>query len=61
MVLLLVFLLHLANGTVVEFPSIITDISASDFNTIPETFVMEQNYPNPFNPSTTISFSITKC
>jgi hypothetical protein len=50
----------LANGTVVEFPSIITDISAGDFNTIPETFVMEQNYPNPFNPSTTISFSIPK-
>jgi hypothetical protein len=50
----------LANGTVVEFPSIITDISASNFNTIPETFVMEQNYPNPFNPSTTISFSIPK-
>jgi hypothetical protein len=48
----------LANGTVVEFPSIITDISVSDFNTIPETFVMEQNYPNPFNPSTKISFSL---
>ena len=50
----------LANGTVVEFPSTITDISASNSNIIPETFVMEQNYPNPFNPSTTISFSIPK-
>jgi len=48
----------LANGTIVEFPSEITDIRTEDLSTIPETYSLQQNYPNPFNPTTTINFSI---
>ena len=30
----------------------------SDFNNIPNDYVLNQNYPNPFNPSTKISFGL---
>ena len=48
----------LADGNVVEFSQIITDIRNVDGNTLPASYSLNQNYPNPFNPSTVISFSI---
>ena len=48
----------LGNGTVVAFPSIITDISEEIFDRVPDNYSLSQNYPNPFNPATTISFTI---
>lgn len=33
-------------------------VSASNEETIPNTFSLEQNYPNPFNPTTNIGFRI---
>lgn len=48
----------LPNGTVVEFPAVITDGSEESMparKDEPEVR-LEQNYPNPFNPTTMISF-----
>jgi hypothetical protein len=50
----------LADGNVVEFSSIITDIRDVDGISVPTNFSLKQNYPNPFNPSTVISFSLPK-
>ncbi|MFZ1279681.1 MAG: T9SS type A sorting domain-containing protein [Ignavibacteriaceae bacterium] len=37
--------------------NILTSVE-SDFNNIPNEYVLNQNYPNPFNPTTDIKFSI---
>ena len=50
----------LADGNVVEFTQIITDIRNVDGKNLPASYSLNQNYPNPFNPSTVISFSIPK-
>ena len=48
----------LSDGTVVEFPGIITDIDNEIVGNMPKDYKLSQNYPNPFNPSTIISFSL---
>ena len=50
----------LADGNVIEFSNLITDIRTNDGINVPESFSLNQNYPNPFNPSTVISFTLPK-
>lgn len=34
--------------------------SKNEFETIPESYILNQNYPNPFNPNTIISYTLRK-
>ncbi len=46
------------NYRLTEGGSLVTSISSSNNEQIPEKFLLEQNYPNPFNPTTTIAYHI---
>jgi len=48
----------LANGTVVPFDAVVTDVREE--NALPTGYMLNQNYPNPFNPETKISYSLPR-